>query len=118
MKAVLFYDVARRLYADLDKLSPDEGLVRTIISRAYYAVLLVLCDMAGISTRGRGGHKMVRNHYRKMGGVCARISGRMEDLMDLRIKAGYKMDERLTVQDAKRSLELCEAILEDVTKVP
>ncbi len=41
MKAVLFYDVARRLYANLDKLNPDEGLVRTIIGRAYYAVFLV-----------------------------------------------------------------------------
>ncbi len=46
------------------------------------------------------------------------ISDLMEDLMDLRIKADYKMDARLTVRDAKRSLDLCEDILKRIAKLP
>ncbi len=67
MNGRLFYDVARRLYEDLDKSNPDETFVRTIIGRAYYAALLVSRDIANLGTRGSGGHWRVLQHYQRMG---------------------------------------------------
>ncbi len=118
MKGHMFYHVASRLYAELSDLSPGEGFVRTIISRAYYAVLLVLREAANLDTSGRGGHQRVLNYYRRMEGVGMVIGDQFQYLMDLRIEADYEMDARLTVDDAKVSLNLCRDILESVSMAP
>lgn len=116
MQGILFYDVARRLYAELRESSPNEAFARTITGRVCYAALLVLRDEAEIDTSGRGGHWRVWDHYRRVGGAGEEISGWLKLLMEPRIAADCEMDSCLTIHDAEKSLELRQTVLEYIPK--
>lgn len=121
MKGLMFHHVASRLYAELDKSNPSERFVRTIINRAYYAMLLVLRDGANLAGFGfgRGGHRRVLNQYRNAEGPGMAVVGdQFQYLMGLRLMADCGMDARLTVGHAEKSLDLCKDILESVFKAP
>lgn len=81
-------------------------------------MLLVLRDKAKIDTSGRAGteeYGIITERWMERT-ENGEISGRLKCLMDLRITADYEMDACPTIHDAKKSLELCNAVLRYISK--
>lgn len=102
-----FFALATWLYdTKPDQVSPC--LVRTIISRAYYAALISARDYTKSSTIGKGGHKTVIAALRQHDPYAA---SKLDSLRLKRTQADYKTDSGLTTRDAQISLQASREVL-------
>lgn len=116
IEARLFYAAAERIFLEMDKIRPEEVLLRIIMGRTYYAGFLdargkARAEGGTISTTGRA-HSEVRLYYEgNKGETGLRISRHLVALSDYRKMADYDIDQDISIEDAEKSLALCKALL-------
>ena len=91
-----------------------EILHRTIINRAYYAAFLTARDLVGLTGQSIGVHRKVIDRLAQYPGLGQAIKMDLKQLFDLRVVADYKIDVAVTLGNAERSIELCQAIISSI----
>lgn len=106
-----FYLLASWLYTQ----SVNEVSYRTVIGRAYYAVILCAKHYANITNISGSLHKEVIDYFTTRNRTVFR---QMKDLKDLRTKADYKLTETIEKREAGESLRLAKQILTALNYLP
>ncbi len=103
---VRFYMFASQLYTQ--NTDSDETAYRTIIGRAYYAVHLCAKEYADITSSSGSIHNTVILHFQASN---KQIYNQIRDLKELRTKADYELNLKISKREAGESLRLAKEIL-------
>lgn len=112
-----YYNLAQGLLSQAQK-DGDGAHLRALISRAYYAALIVARDEAKVSSQGAGGHQRVISTYQKYG--TSRDNGiarRLVALHALRLMADYEPKNDLTAKDARSALTQTSKVLKALQRL-
>jgi hypothetical protein len=103
-----FYHQALRWYSDAGDASSVTA--RSIVSRAYYAAILVARDAARIGNP-RNTHEITIEAYRRGSAQEVSIGNRLDGLRKLRTDADYEMNKGCTRREAGEALTRSRSIL-------
>jgi hypothetical protein len=108
---VEFYHQAVRWYSDVN----DQASVtaRSIVSRAYYAALLLAGAKAEITTR-RATHEVTVNAYRRGPPAHKVIGNKLDQLRSMRTRADYELMSPCFRREAGEALKRSASILKDL----
>jgi len=93
-----------------------EALMRSVVSRAYYAAFLSARAAASL---GRGTHQEIIDHYNlRPGAVNRAIGNGLNQLHELRKQADYDVSPPFPTPYAARALHLSKAVLKLLQLAP
>ena len=111
-----FYSYAHGLWA---RDAKDSAQLRTLISRAYYAALIVSAQNINESTQGSNTHSRIINRYKERTiDSTGQIADWLCDLRDLRVMADYKPAAEINCAQGDRALALCRKLLMKLNRLP
>lgn len=109
---IAYFQLAEELY---EKAVGDDARLRSSISRAYYAALLVARDSAGLEPAGRDTHEQIVSHYKKAEPAVANWLG---ELRASRNKADYRPKETIPRRTGGNALMTARKVLVQLQALP
>ena len=113
MKAIRFLNTANNL-----KESSHEADARTSISRSYYAIILLVIEKLGqekIKINRNQTHSLHNIFYGCKKNKVKAIGGHISTLHHERLKADYKLSEKVEKEHARANYEIACKIEEDIS---
>jgi uncharacterized protein (UPF0332 family) len=88
----------------------DEVVFRSVINRSYYGAFIKARNLAGIKNQSGSVHRDVISHYENK--KLTNISNSLLKLLRNREKADYRINEKVSIQEARSSLTMANKIIE------
>jgi hypothetical protein len=103
-----FYHQAGSWY----EVKANEAVIRSVVSRGYYAAFLSARDVAGTRSAGENVHNATVNYFLgKTDAKALGIGNRLRNLRRIRNRADYDLSPACVARDAGEALKLSQQIL-------
>jgi len=100
---------------DTKPAAPSKTLLRTIVSRAYYAALVSVSKYTGTPSSGRDSHEKI---IASLNGIDSTAANKLRVLRRNRVNADYKDSPEITQREAEISLSDSRYVLNAVKRAP